>query len=106
MSIITFVDSRGTAFEISTSSSQSVMQLALDHSVPGILAECKGACSCATCHVYIDAPWAEQFPAPSESEAFLLEMVIEPTPQSRLACQLKLNNTLAGLVVRIPKEQI
>jgi ferredoxin, 2Fe-2S len=106
MTMVTFVDSAGRAYPTVAAPGQSLMQIALDHDVPGILAECGGSCTCGTCHVYIEAPWNRLLPAPSESESFLLEIVLEPKPFSRLACQLKLNANLDGLIVRLPKEQL
>jgi ferredoxin, 2Fe-2S len=106
MTMVNFVDSVGKAYATEAAHGQSLMQIALDHNVPGILAECGGSCSCGTCHVYIEAPWDRLLPAPSESESFLLEIVWEPKPSSRLACQLKLSANLDGLIVHLPKEQL
>jgi ferredoxin, 2Fe-2S len=102
---IVFIDHLGTQSTVEAPIGRSVMQVALDHSVAGILGDCGGACSCATCHVYVDQPWADLLPAKSETEVFMLEAVLEPQPNSRLACQIKVKQELDGIVVTLPKEQ-
>jgi 2Fe-2S ferredoxin len=82
------------------------MQIALDNAVPGILGDCGGACSCATCHAYVDARWTEKLPAVSETEAFMLEGVPEPRANSRLCCQIKMQAALDGIVVQLPEVQV
>jgi ferredoxin, 2Fe-2S len=106
MITVIFIDNTGQQFPAQVEPGQSLMQVALDHAVPGVLAECGGSCSCGTCHVYLDEKSAKQFPPASESEAFLLEIVLEPGAHSRLACQLKLDTSSDGLIVRLPREQL
>ncbi|MFX4994026.1 2Fe-2S iron-sulfur cluster-binding protein, partial [Acinetobacter baumannii] len=85
MTQITFVESNGTRHEVDASNQQSLMQVALSNLIPGILADCGGVCSCATCHVLIDAPWSEQLPAMSETETFLVDGIPDQEPgRSRL----------------------
>jgi 2Fe-2S ferredoxin len=82
------------------------MQAATGYGVPGIIAECGGSASCATCHVYIDADWAGRLPAPRPDELALLECTAaERGPTSRLACQIRLDASLQGLVVSVPERQ-
>jgi 2Fe-2S ferredoxin len=100
-----FVDHQGTEYPVDAKEGRTLMQLALDHSVPGLLGECGGACSCATCHAYIDPAWADRLPAKSETEVFMLEAALDVRPQSRLCCQIKMTEELDGLVVTLPKEQ-
>lgn len=102
---LVFIDHQGTSYPVEAQEGRSLMQLALDHSVPGLLGECGGACSCATCHAYIDAPWSDLLPAKSESEVFMLEAALDVRPTSRLCCQIKMTPALDGLVVTLPKEQ-
>jgi 2Fe-2S ferredoxin len=84
----------------------SVMRTALNNLVPGIVGECGGEMSCATCHVYVDPQWAGRFPAPTADELDMLEATAaEPTEYSRLSCQLKCTDATSGLVVRVPDEQ-
>ncbi|XAH21561.1 2Fe-2S iron-sulfur cluster-binding protein [Xylophilus sp. GW821-FHT01B05] len=106
MPTVTYIENNGTVHRVDAALDRSLMQLALDHSVPGILGDCGGSCSCATCHGYIDAEWAGRLPAISETEAFMLEGVPEPRATSRLCCQIKMRTELDGIVVRLPAEQV
>jgi 2Fe-2S ferredoxin len=84
----------------------SVMLAAIDNGIPGIAAECGGACACATCHVYIDPADLERVPAPSRMEREMLEGVAaQKRPASRLGCQIAVSNALDGLVVHVPDRQ-
>jgi 2Fe-2S ferredoxin len=105
MPTVTYIDHTGAVFEVEAPLQKSLMQVALDNSVPGILGECGGSCSCGTCHAYIDAPWAEKLPPQSETEVFMLEGVPEPRPSSRLCCQIRVTPELDGIVVHLPVEQ-
>jgi ferredoxin, 2Fe-2S len=104
--MVTFIDGSGQHYVAEAQPGQTLMQVALDHAVPGVLAECGGSCSCGTCHIYLDESANQKFPPPTESESFLLEIVIDPNKHSRLACQLKLPANLGELTVRLPKEQL
>ncbi|MCY1462073.1 hypothetical protein D9M71_798070 [compost metagenome] len=81
------------------------MQIAVDNMVPGIDGECGGACSCATCHVYVDPAWQERLPPRSGDETFMLEGASAVGESSRLSCQLKMREEWDGLVLRIPATQ-
>ena len=85
---------------------QSVMEVATQNFVAGIIGECGGSCSCATCHVYVDAAWFERLPPADEMEQGMLEGAVEPGPLSRLSCQIKIDDGLDGLVVTIPAGQL
>jgi ferredoxin, 2Fe-2S len=106
MPTVVFVDHTGAVFEVQAPLDKSLMQVALDNSVPGILGDCGGACSCATCHGYVDPRWADKLPPQSESEVAMLEGVPELRPNSRLCCQLRVNADLEGIVVHLPEEQV
>jgi 2Fe-2S ferredoxin len=84
---------------------RSVMETAIAANVPGILADCGGALSCATCHIHIRPEWFERIGAPDAEEEAMLEMAIDPDDRSRLACQVILNAGLDGLTVDIPLRQ-
>lgn len=85
---------------------ESVMHVARRHMLPGIAGDCGGELSCATCHVFVDPAWAAALPARSASEEDMLECTAEePTSNSRLACQIRMNDTLDGLVVHLPRTQ-
>ena len=105
MPSVTYIESNGTVHTVPATPNRSLMQIAVDNNVPGILGDCGGTCSCATCHGYIDPQWADQMPPVSETEEFMLEGVPEPLPNSRLCCQIKMTDALDGIVVRLPSEQ-
>ncbi len=81
------------------------MEAAKLNDVPGIEAECGGACACATCHVYVDAAWIEKTGKPAEMEEDMLDFAFDVRPESRLSCQIKVTPELDGLVVRVPGKQ-
>lgn len=83
----------------------SLMEAALHNGVDEIIADCGGALSCATCHVYVDDAWVEQAGAPSETEEAMLEFAIDRQPNSRLSCQIRLGEGLDGLSVTLPERQ-
>lgn len=77
------------------------MEAAVDNEVVGIVAECGGACACATCHAYVSEPWLERLPPPEEMESAMLDAVAERRPNSRLTCQIELTRDLDGLEVTV-----
>ena len=83
----------------------TVMEAAVRNSVPGIAAECGGACACATCHVYVDEAWRETTGKPEQMEEDMLDFAFDIRAESRLSCQIKVTDALDGLVVRIPEKQ-
>ena len=85
----------------------SLMEGAREHNIPGIDADCGGACACSTCHVYVHPDWADRLPPPDPMEEDMLEFAHEPQPgRSRLSCQIKVGEEIDGLVVHIPERQI
>ena len=106
MTKITFIEHSGITHHVDANDGLSLMEVARDSGVPGILADCGGARSCATCHVYLDEAWMYRAGQPSEVEQSMLECAIDPGPNSRLSCQVNVNPGLAGLIVRIPKCQL
>jgi 2Fe-2S ferredoxin len=103
---ITYVLTDGTRKDIDAAAGKSIMEAAIKNNVKGIDAECGGCLSCATCHVYVDEAWVERLPAPEEDEADMLGFVAsERKPTSRLSCQVVMNATLDGIVVRVPPTQ-
>jgi 2Fe-2S ferredoxin len=79
----------------------TVMEGATQHGVPGLLAECGGACACATCHIYVDAGWSDMLPPKGSAETDMLSCVEDLRPNSRLACQIKVAVALDGLRVAV-----
>jgi len=102
---LTVVAFDGTRFEIDAESGSTVMENAVKNGVPGIEAECGGACACATCHVYVDEAWTEKVGKPEVMEEDMLDFAFEPKPQSRLSCQIKMSDEFDGLVVHVPEQQ-
>ncbi len=102
---VTITDIDGKTLEIQGAAGATLMETARAAGVAGILAECGGACSCATCHVYIDADWIAQVGPPNPVEADMLDMVDDiRVPSSRLSCQVTLTQDLDGLVVTVAPE--
>lgn len=102
---ITFIEHNGTEHVVDADVGMTVMESAVRDSVPGIEAECGGACSCATCHVYVDEAWKEKTGQPEEMEEDMLDFAFDVRPNSRLSCQIKVTEDLDGLVLRVPERQ-
>lgn len=102
---ITFIDAAGQSRSVEGEVGATVMETALNCDVPGIEAECGGACACATCHVYIDEAWREKTGKPSAMEESMLDFAEDVEPNSRLSCQIKVTDALDGLIVRLPESQ-
>jgi ferredoxin, 2Fe-2S len=105
MTKLTIVAFDGTRFDIDAVEGSTVMENAVRNSVPGIEAECGGACACATCHVYVDEDWVEKAGPPAAMEEDMLDFAFDVRPNSRLSCQIRLTQALDGLVVRVPERQ-
>jgi ferredoxin, 2Fe-2S len=105
MPTIVFIEPDGKQREVHASVGQSVMEIAVQHGVRGIDADCGGACSCATCHGYIDEAWQQRI-APADSvESDMLDFAYLRTEASRLTCQIKVTDSMDGLLVRLPSSQ-
>ena len=102
---VTFIQHDGTSQTIDIPVGHSVMEGAVKHNISGIVAECGGACACATCHVHVDPEWANKLAPAQESETAMLDFAIDLEETSRLSCQIKLEDAMDGLRVRIPKPQ-
>jgi len=103
---ITYTDCEGQVRTVTATVGDSVMETAVRNGVPGIVAECGGSLSCATCHVIVAADWAARLPPPAADEAAMLEMTAAAREAtSRLACQILLQPALDGLRVRLPDRQ-
>jgi ferredoxin, 2Fe-2S len=105
MAKITFIDTGGTARTVEGEVGATVMETAIKHGVPGIEAECGGACACSTCHVYIEEAWREKVGEPTHMEEDMLDFAFDVRPNSRLSCQIKMREELDGLIVRTPERQ-
>ena len=102
---ITYISPEGSRYEVEAEVGTTVMENAVKNLVPGIEAECGGACSCATCHVYVDEAWVAATGEPEPMEEDMLDFAFDVRPNSRLSCQIKVRDELDGLVVSIPERQ-
>jgi 2Fe-2S ferredoxin len=105
MARITYIGNDGTTYEVEAANGSTVMENAIRNDVPGIVAECGGACACATCHVYVDEAWTEIVGHPEPMEEDMLDFAADVRPNSRLSCQIRVRDELDGLVVRVPERQ-
>ena len=107
MAKITYVEHGGKEHVVDVAPGLTVMEGARDNDIPGIDADCGGACACSTCHVYVDEAWVDRLPPKEAMEEDMLDFAYEPDPKrSRLTCQLKVTEALDGLVVHMPEKQI
>ena len=102
---ITYIGADGTSRTVEAEIGSTVMETAIKQGVPGIEAECGGACACATCHVYVDEAWRAVVGEPSPMEEDMLDFGYDVKPSSRLSCQIKVTAEIDGLVVRVPERQ-
>ena len=102
---ITYIEHNGKSHTIEVETGLSVMEGAVQNNVPGIDADCGGACACATCHVYVDEKWFNKLPKQEDTEIDMLDVAFEPKKNSRLSCQISVTNELDGLVVKMPSKQ-
>ncbi len=105
MAKITYVEHNGSEHVIDVKNGLSVMEGAVKNNIPGIDADCGGACACATCHVYVDAAWQSKTGEKSAMEESMLDFAENVEDNSRLSCQIKVSDDLDGLIVRMPESQ-
>ena len=105
MTSITFTDSTGKARTVEGEAGATLMETAIRNGVPEIVAECGGACACATCHVYVDEAFLAKVGKASGMEEDMLDFAYEVRPNSRLSCQIKITDALDGLAVTTPSRQ-
>ena len=105
MTKITYIEFDGKEHTVDVRNGLTVMEGAIKNNVPGIDADCGGACACATCHVYVDEAWREKTGTASAMEESMLDFAQNVEPNSRLSCQIKVTDALDGLVVRLPESQ-
>ena len=102
---ITYIEHNGKSHEIDVANGLSVMEGAVQNNIRGIDADCGGSCACATCHVYVDEKWFSKLPNKESAEEDMLDMAYEPKKNSRLSCQITVEDSLDGLVVKMPSKQ-
>lgn len=105
MAKIIYVDHEGTERPIEATNGESVMEAAIKNSIPGIDADCGGACACATCHVYVDEAFLEKTGTAEDMEQSMLDFAENVQPNSRLSCQISVSDDLEGLKVTTPESQ-
>lgn len=103
---ITYVEFGGKQHVVEVANGMTVMEGAVKNAVPGIDADCGGACACSTCHVYVDPAWVDKLPKAQDVEVDMLDFAWSPRENSRLSCQLHVTDALDGLVVHLPERQI
>jgi ferredoxin, 2Fe-2S len=102
---IIYIEHDGTEHAIDVKTGLSVMEGAVNNSIPGIDADCGGACACATCHVHVDPAWFGKLTAPDALELSMIDFATGSDQYSRMSCQIKVSEALDGLVVRLPESQ-
>ncbi|HYW93441.1 MAG TPA: 2Fe-2S iron-sulfur cluster-binding protein [Gammaproteobacteria bacterium] len=105
MPTVTFIEHDGTPHTVEAETGLPLMRVAVEHSVPGIDADCGGECACATCHVLVEEQWLEVVGPPGDVEDSMLSQHPDRQSNSRLSCQIPVRETLEGLVVRLPEFQ-
>lgn len=105
MPMVKYIQHDGKELVADVPLGSTVMQGGIDNLIVGIEARCGGACSCATCHVYVDEAWFARVGEAVDEESAMLAGVLDVQPNSRLACQIEITPELDGLVVRVPAEQ-
>ncbi len=102
---ITYIEHNGTEHTVDVAVGLTVMEGAVNNNIPGIDADCGGACACSTCHAYVNPDWVAKLPAREDMEVDMLDFAYEPNERSRLTCQVKVTPDLDGLVVQMPARQ-
>jgi 2Fe-2S ferredoxin len=105
MPTIVFIEPGGARRELTAPLGITLMEVARQHGVHGVVAQCGGACACSTCHVYVDPAWLARLDPPEEMEEGMLENAWEPRANSRLSCQIHITQALDGLQVTVPQQQ-
>jgi len=101
MAKIIYISSDGTRHETEVENGYSVMEGAINNDIDGIVAECGGACACATCHSYVDEAWMDKMPPMDDMEDSMLDAAYERKDNSRLTCQIEVNDDLDGLIIHV-----
>lgn len=106
MGTITFVEHNGTEHAVELEAGKSLMQIALDHGIPSIDADCGGECACGTCHVILENKWVSVLGSAPANELQMLDLNPEKTTASRLACQVQVSTEMNGMRVQLPEYQM
>jgi len=102
---ITFIDNDGTTRDVEAKNGTSIMEAAVQNMIPGIDADCGGACACATCHVYVEGDWMAKLGDKDDMEESMLDFAENVEDNSRLSCQILMSDKLDGITVKTPESQ-
>jgi 2Fe-2S ferredoxin len=102
---VTFIEPNGTERELEANVGDTLMEVAFSNGVDGIVAECGGCMSCATCHAYIDEAWVGKLQPATEDEKSMVQFAVDVRENSRLTCQIPVTDELDGIIVRVPAAQ-
>lgn len=102
---VIFIEDDGKTHTVAVAEGWSLMEAAVKNGIPGIDADCGGACACATCQVYVASQWCDKLPPKSEMEETMLDFAPNLRASSRLSCQLRMNASLDGIILYLPKAQ-
>ena len=102
---IIYKDNKGNSKTVEVEKGLSVMEGAIQNDITGIDADCGGSMACATCHVYVEEKWLDKIPKSEEAEVDMIDMAFEPKKNSRLSCQIIINDELDGLTITTPEKQ-
>ena len=102
---VIYIEYNGKQHEVEVEKGLSIMEGAIQNGIPGIDGDCGGACACATCHVYVNEEWLDKLSDQNESEKDMLDFAFETKSNSRLSCQLMIDDKHNGIVVNLPEKQ-
>ena len=105
MAKITYIEHNGTSHTINVENGLTVMEGAVQNNIPGIDADCGGGMACATCHVYVTDDWFDKINNKSEGEDDMIDQAFDPKKNSRLSCQILVDDNIDGLIVHLPEKQ-
>ena len=104
---VIYIHPNGERNDVEVPIGQNLMLAATGHDIGGIVGDCGGAMSCATCHVMVEEPFDALLPAPDDTESQMLDFTAAPREaNSRLACQIVMSDVLDGIAVRIADPQL
>jgi len=98
---VIYIATDETRHEVEVETGYSIMEGAINNNIDGIVAECGGACACATCHSYVDTAWTDKIPAMDDMEDSMLDAAFERKDNSRLTCQIEMTDDLDGIVIHV-----
>lgn len=99
---ITFVQPDGVRHSLDVPAGENLMKCAVNADIRGVLAECGGACACATCQVSVDPAWRDKLPTADDMEQSMLD---DEEAGRRLTCQITVTEAMDGLIVTVPPHQ-